>query len=410
MWIDLSPLRNNRDFRCVYAGQFVSFFGTMMSLVALPYQVYELTHSTLVVGLLGIAELLPLLVTAFIGGALADTIDRRSLLIKAEVGMMLCCLLLVGNALIAHPQVWLIFVIAAAMSALNGLHRPSLDAMVPRLVSHHEIESVSVLASLKSTVGMIGGPAVAGICISSFGLSWTYILDCSTFVFSILALSQVKSMVPAEKQARPSLRSIKEALSYAKSRQDLLGTYLVDLSAMIFAMPNALFPAIATLYGGTKVLGWFYSAPAIGALCVTLCSGWTKKVKRQGAAVIFAAMMWGLCIMAFGLSTHLGLALFFLALAGAADCISGIFRMTIWNETIPDKIRGRMASLEMVSYMSGPLLGNAQAGLMASLVGTQLAITMGAGLCLLLVSSCIFLMPPFWKYYRERAHPIENIA
>lgn len=409
MWLDISPFIKNRDFRFVYTGQFVSFFGTMISLVALPFQIYELTHSTLAVGLLGIAELIPLLMTAFIGGALADVMDRKTLLIRAEIGLTFCCLLLVANAFLNQPQVWLIFVVSALMSALNGLHRPSLDAMLPRLVNHHEIESVSVLVSLKGTVGMIGGPAIAGLCIARFGLPVTYIIDCLTFVFSILALSQVKSMVPPEIQAGPTLQSVKESLLYAKSRQDLLGTYLVDLAAMIFAMPNALFPAIASLFGGTKVLGWLYSAPAVGALFVTLFSGWTKKVKRHGVAVIFAAVCWGLAIMAFGLSHHLGWALFFLGLAGAADCVSAIFRTTIWNETIPDKIRGRMASLEMVSYMSGPLIGNAQAGMMASLMGTQIAITLGGGVCVLAILLCTFLLPQFWQYRRAK-NAIPNLV
>ena len=399
MWIDLSPLKRNRDFRFAYFGQFISFFGTMMSWVALPYQIYHLTNSTLAVGLLGIIELVPLLLTAFIGGALADVLDRRKLLIRAEIGMAIGCLCLTLNAMATHPQLWLVYLIAAVLSAISGLHRPSLDALMPRLVSHEEIQATSVLARFRSTVGMIGGPAVAGICIASFGLAWTFALDFLTFIVSIAALLQIKSIVPPENQEQPSFKSIVVAIRYAISRQELMGTYIIDFVAMIFAMPNALFPAMAVMLGGTKTLGWLYAAPAIGALIITVFSAWTKKIKRHGAAVAVAAVLWGSSIAGVGLSNHLLMIVFFLILAGAADCISGIFRTTIWNETIPDKLRGRMASLEMVSYMSGPLLGNAQVGFLASMTSIQFAISLGGSLCVIAVCLSIFLLPAFWKYH-----------
>lgn len=401
MWIDLSPLKKNRDFRYLFFGQFVSFFGTMMSLVALPYQIYQLTNSTLAVGLLGVVELVPLLLTAFIGGALADVMDRRKLLIRAELGMSLGCLVLVGNALLPHPHLWLVYVIAALLSALSGLHRPSLDALTPRLVKHEEIQATSVLAMFRSTIGMIGGPAVAGISIASLGLAWTFVFDFLTFLFSIGALSQIKSLAPAEMQESPSLKSVRASIQYAVSRQELLGTYIIDFFAMIFAMPNALFPAIAVIFGGTKALGWLYTAPAIGALFITVFSAWTKKIKRHGAAVALAAIFWGSFIACVGMSNKLIWVLLFLGLAGAADCVSGIFRTTIWNETIPDKFRGRMASLEMISYMSGPLLGSAQVGFLASMTSTQMAILVGGTLCVTSVILSIFFLPAFWKYARS---------
>lgn len=396
--IDLSPLKNNRDFRYLYFGQFISFFGTMMSMVAMPYQVYQLTHSTLAVGILGIVELVPLLLTAFIGGALADAVDRRKLLLRAEFGMAMGCFLLLGNALLPHPHLWVVYVISGLLSALSGLHRPSLDAMMPRLVSREELPATSVLGMLKGTIGMVGGPAVAGVSIASFGLPWTFAFDLLTFLLSICALSLIKSLPRAETLERPSIKSIGVAIQYAVNRQELLGTYVVDFVAMVFAMPNALFPAIAVAYGGTRALGWLYAAPAIGALAITVFSGWTKNVKRHGAAVAIAAMMWGTAIACVGLSDKLVFMLFFLTLAGAADSVSGIFRTTMWNETIPDKLRGRMASLEMVSYMSGPLLGNAQVGFLASMTSTQVAILIGGTLCVTGVILSVFLLPAFWAY------------
>lgn len=402
MWIDISPLRKNRNYRYLFMGQFVSFIGTMLSLVALPYQVYRLTESTLAVGLLGIVELVPLLITAFVGGALADTMDRRKLLLWAEFGMACGCLLLWINSLLAVPQIWVLFVIAGLMSALNGFHRPALDAMTPRLVTHEQIQAVSVLSSLKYNIGAIGAPAVAGLLIASVGVPWTFGIDFLTFMFSLWALSKIEKMKPLEQSQPPSFKSILEAIRYAISRPELLGTYIVDIVAMIFGMPNALFPAVAESLGSVKMVGWLYSAPSIGALIATILSGWTKKVKRHGVGVVYSATIWGLAIIAFGLTKQWFWVIFFLAIAGAADCMSGIFRTTIWNQTIPDRIRGRMAGLEMISYMSGPLLGNAEAGLVASLTNTQISIVSGGLLCVLGVILCVFLLPGFWKYHSEK--------
>jgi MFS family permease len=294
-----------------------------------------------------------------------------------------------------------IYLVAGLLSALNGLHRPSLDAMVPRLVKHDEIQSVAILATFKATIGMIGGPAIAGIFIASFGLPWTYAFDLFSFAISIIAISLIKAMPPLEKQKPPSLKSVSEAIRYAWSRPELLGTYVVDFAAMVFAMPNALFPAIAQSFGNTKLLGWLYSAPAIGAFILTLFSGWTRNIKRHGAAVICAAFLWGVSIVLFGIAHNPWGMLFFLVLAGAADSVSGIFRVTIWNETIPDTIRGRMASLEMISYMSGPLLGATQAGLMAAMFGLHQAIILGGVLCIIGVCLSAILLPGFWKYTKR---------
>lgn len=403
MFIDLSPLKNNKEYRYLYCGQFISFFGTMLSMVALPFQVYEMTQSTFAVGALGIIQLVPLLLTAFIGGALSDTMDRKTLLIRAEFALAIACSFLLLNALSPNPQLWLIYLLSALISALNGLHRPSLDAMMPRLVQPHEIQAASVLSMFKTVAGMIGGPAVAGVCIAQFGLAWTYGLDIASFLVSVLALQMLSSKAPAGDFEKPSLKKIKEAFSYAFSRHELLGTYLIDFIAMVFAMPNALFPAIAASMNDTKALGWLYSAPAAGALFVTVFSAWTKKVRYHGAAVSIAALMWGFFIICFGVAQSFFASLLFLALAGAADSISGIFRTTIWNETIPDRIRGRMASLEMIGYTSGPLLGNTQAGMMASFTGLHTAIILGGSLCITGVVISLLLLPKFWGYRKLTA-------
>ena len=406
--MDLSPLKNNRDFRYLYCGQFVSFIGAMLTFVALPYQIYELTLSTMAVGAMSIVELIPLLLTAFIGGAYADATDRRKMIVIAETGMALSCVILAINAALPHPHVWVLYVVGAINGALFGIHRPSLDALSPRLVQHHEIQAMSILTMFKASVGMIGGPALAGLLISTWGVFWVYIIDLGTFIVSILAVLQIRKMAPLAQGEKPSLKRMKEAVHYALSRQELMGTYLIDFMAMVFAMPNALFPAIAHHFNSAKLLGWLYSAPAVGALIATLLSGWTKKVHRHGAAVMFAALAWGVAIVAVGVSYHIYVVLFFLAAAGAADSISGIFRSTIWNETIPDKIRGRMSSLEMISYMSGPLLGNAQAGAIASFTSPPMAFMIGGSLCIIGVLISTWFLPAFWQYYRGEIIVPEN--
>ena len=372
MLLDISPLRRHRDFRLLFLGQFVSFFGSMITYVAVPYQVYELTKSSLLVGLLGTVQLVPLLLFGLWGGAYADAMDRRRLLIGAEALLAVVSAGLAVNAARAQPSVVAIFVLTAVMSAVNGFHRPTLEAMSPRLVDRDELPATAALASLRGSLGAIAGPAVGGLCIARFGLGATYLIDVATFVVSLAALAAMAAMPPADTASKPGLASIIEGLDYARRRPELLGTYIVDIVAMTFAMPTALFPAMAARWGGATAAGWLYSAMSIGSLVTTLLSGWTKKVTRRGAAVILAAAAWGVAVVALGYAPNLPLAVLCLALAGAADMVSAVFRMTIWNETIPAHLRGRLAGVEMISYMTGPLLGNARAGWMASLRSVQL--------------------------------------
>jgi MFS family permease len=398
MLLDLSPLRRHRDFRLLFFGQFVSFFGSMITYVAVPYQVYQLTSSSLLVGLLGTAQLVPLLLFGLWGGAYADAMDRRRLLIGAEVLLTLVSVGLALNAMRAHPSVGAIFVLTALMSAVNGFHRPTLEAMSPRLVDRDELPATAALTSLRGSLGAVAGPAVGGFCIARFGMAGTYMVDVVSFFASLAALGAMAAMPPAEEAAKPGLGSIVEGLDYARRRPELLGTYIVDIVAMMFAMPTALFPAMAERWGGATAAGWLYSSMPIGSLVATLFSGWTKQVSRRGAAVILSAAAWGVAVVAVGYATTLPLAVVCLTLAGAADMVSAIFRMTIWNETIPSHLRGRLAGVEMISYMTGPLLGNTRAGWMASLRSVQVSIVGGGAVCVAAVLLCIPLLPRFWRY------------
>src|SRR4029079_14412903 len=387
----------------------------MITYVAVPYQLYQLTGSSLAVGLLGTVQLVPLLLSALWGGAYADAMDRRRLLIGAEVVLAVISLGLAVNAFLPHPSVAAIFVLAAAASAVTGVHRPTLEAMSPRLVDRDELPATAALSALRGILGAVAGPAVGGLCIAHCGRTATYLIDVATFVVSLAALARMADMPAAAEAAKPGLRSIVEGLNYARRRPELIGTYVVDIVAMTFAMPMALFPALAQGWGGASAAGWLYAAMPFGSFVMTLFSGWSKKVSRRGAAVVIAAAGWGVAIVALGHAGNFPLALGCLALAGAADAVSGLFRMTIWNETIPTHLRGRLAGVEMISYMTGPLLGNARAGWMASARSTTFSIVAGGWICLAAVLLCIPLLPAFWRYRptettNERREPGDEVA
>jgi MFS family permease len=398
MLIDISPLRISRDYRLLFFGQLISAFGTAMSLVVVPMQVYQLTGSTLLVGLLSASEFVLILLLAFVGGAYADFIDKRRMLRLTEIGQTLVTVILVLNALLARPQVWLLFVCAALHAGLAALQRPSFEAMMQKIVPPELMSSVSALNSLRWNVTTILGPSLAGIILANFGARVAYSIDLVTFAASLTAVFMI-SAVPkaAQTEERPTLKSITEGLHYAWRRKEILGTYLIDMNAMFFGMPTALFPAIAANFGAGTV-GFFYAAPSIGALLATLTSGWTKNVHRHGLFVIIAAALWGVAIIFFGFAQNLYLALFCLALAGGFDMISGVFRMTIWNQTIPHHLRGRLAGLEMISYTSGPKLGDAEAGLIATLFSVRTSVVSGGILCVVGTALISALIPQFIHY------------
>src|SRR5205807_4534592 len=257
----------------------------MITFVAVPYQVYQLSHSTLLVGTLGLVELAAMLVFAMLGGALADAADRRSMVLLSEAGLMAGSLLMAGNAALPHPLLWLIFAVALLWGSLDALQRPSLDALLPRLVEREELAAAGALMSLRGTVGMIAGPALAGVLITLIGLPATYLVDVATFVVGLGCLFLMKAMPPAVDAERPSLRRVLEGIRYARSRPELIGTYVVDIVAMTFGMPMALFTAIAQGLCGPSVLGLRYAAPAVGSFLFFATRGWARHVHRHGMGV-----------------------------------------------------------------------------------------------------------------------------
>ena len=407
---DLRPLRRHRDYRLLTVGQSVSFFGSMVTYVAVPYQVYEITESSLAVGMVGVVQMVAILALAFLGGALADAADRRRLVRWAEAGELGCCLVLLGNASLDRPPVWPVFVLAAAMSGLNAIQRPALQGLVPRIVDRDELTAAGAIDALTRTIGMIAGPAFAGVLLAGPGLEVAFAVDAATFAVSLGALALMRASPPPPDAEPPSLRQVVEGLRYARSRPELIGTYVVDMAAMFFGMPMALFPELAERYGGSAALGALYAAPSVGAFLATVTSGWTGRVHRHGRAITLAAAGWGLAIVGFGVAPELELALLALAAAGAADMVSGIFRMSMWNQTIPDHLRGRLAAIEMLSYTSGPLLGNAESGAAAALFGVRAAVVSGGVLCVASVGGAAAALPAFWNYDARRNPQVSGIS
>jgi MFS family permease len=395
--MDFTPLRRHRDYRLLFAAQFVSFVGTMVTYVALPYQMYRLTQSSFAVGLLGLVELIALLAVAFVGGVLADAVDRRRMVLVTDAALG------AGSAALTvlaytHASSWTLYPVAAWMAAASALQRPSMEGLVPRLVDREEIPATAALAMFRGSIGMIGGPALGGALIATVGLPGTYLVDVLSYGASLVCLWMIRAVPPSPDAERPSVAAVREGFRYARSRQELIGTYVVDFVAMVFGMPLALFPAMADQLGGPRVLGMLYAAPAAGALVASFGGRWIPHVHRHGLAVMLAATVWGAAVVAFGVGSSLVPALTWLAIAGGADAVSGMFRMTMWNTTIPDTLRGRLASIEMVSYMSGPLLGHFEAGIVAAAFGVRASVVSGGVLCVAGVLVCGAWLPRFVRY------------
>ncbi|TDD29156.1 MFS transporter [Nonomuraea terrae] len=396
--IDLSPLRDSRDYRLLFSSGVITMFGTMIAMVAVPYQMKELTDSYLAVGLVSLAEFVPMVVCGLWGGAIADALDRHKIIVLSELGLLITSSALMVNAMLPDPQVWVLYVMGAVSTGIACLQRPSLEAVIQQVVRHDQQSAAAVLSSLRWNFGAIVAPALAGLLLAQYGPALAYGLDSLTFLLSLLLLWRVSSLPPSEDAAPASLKSLVEGVRYAVSRHDLMGTYLVDIAAMVFAMATALYPFLADELRAPGALGLFYSAAAVGALVASVTGRWTARVQRHGLGVIVAATLWGVAVALTALAPNVWLIFACIALAGAADMISGIFRMTMWNQTIPQEFRGRLAGIELLSYASGPMLGNARAGLMANLGGTRFSLGAGGLLCVGAVLALAAALPRFRRY------------
>jgi MFS family permease len=396
--IDLTPLKKYRDFRNLWTAGLISYLGSMITYVALPFQLKEITHSYVAVGLLGVIEIVPLIIFGLYGGVLADSVDRKKMVWATEAGALLLVLFLLSNSWFWDPKVIIIYIVAGLFAVVDGLQRPSMDAMLPRLVGHEDLPAASALMSLRWQFGVIVGPTIGGIIFSTLSISAGYAIDIATYVISLIFLARVRSIPPSLEAEKPSLAALFDGVRYSFSRQDLMGTYLIDLAAMFFAMPNALFPFWADEIAAPWALGLFYAAGTVGSVIVTLTSGWTRTYRFHGRAVILAAIGWGLAVAASGLTHSLVLILIFLTIAGASDMVSALFRGNIWNQTIPDELRGRLAGIELLSYSVGPLAGQLRAASMAAATTLSISVTSGGLMCVLVVAISAIFLPKFRKY------------
>jgi len=397
MLLDLSPLRVSRDYRLLFFGQLVSFFGSMMTFIVVPWQMYQLTGSSAMVGYIALAEFVPMFTLAFVGGALADYVDKRMMLRLTEIGQTFLTAVLLVNALLPEAQIWILFVCVALHAGLAALQRPAYESFIQKVIPTDMMSAVMALNSIRFHIGMIVGPAVAGIIATQLSPAVAYSIDLVTFAASLIAVFMLRFVPAPENAERPSFAGVKRGVRYAVSRQELLGTYFIDIAAMFFAFPQALYPALAVIYG-ERYIGFFPAAIAIGALTASLTSGWTRNIHRHGVMVTVAALMWGVAILFFGLVESIVPALLFLGAAGFFDMISGIFRGSIWNQTIPNYLRGRLASLEMISYLTGPMLGSAKMGIVAEKWSVKFALVSGGIMCVVAVAGIALLLPKFYRY------------
>jgi MFS family permease len=381
--VDIGPLKHSRDFRFLFSGQLVSTLGTQLTVVAIPYQVYRLTHSSLDVGLVSLAQLVPLMACSLIGGAVADAHDRRRLLLVTELLLAVVSTLLALNARSAQPSLWPLFLLPAVAGGLAGFDRPAFNALIPRLVPTTDLAAAYALWQVQMQVGTVIGPALAGLVLSGVGLSAVYWLDAATFVLSCVSVLGMGPQPPSPGARRPGWRSILEGFSYVRGRQIIQGVYLLDLNAMVFGMPRALFPALAinVFQGGARTVGLLFAAPGAGALVGALTTGWVNRIRRQGRAVIVAVVIWGCAITLFGLVDVLWVALLLLAVAGWADVVSAVFRNTILQSAVPDRLRGRMSAVQIAVVQGGPRLGDLEAGLVAEAFGATFSVVSGGIAC-----------------------------
>jgi MFS family permease len=383
--LDVAPLRLDRDYRLLWAGQIVSGIGNNVVRVALPYQVYVLTGSALAIAALTAVQLVPILAFSLGGGAIADAVDRRRLLVATAVGLAGSSLALAALSLLPSPPLLGILAVAFLAASLTAIDQPARSSAVPRLVPPERLPAAIALSQLNFQTAAVVGPAIGGLVIATAGLPAAYAVDVLSFGASVVALARIAPLPPLGQVARPGLAAVREGLRFAVSRRVILATFAIDLDAMVFGMPTAVFPilALTTFHAGPAGVGLLTAAPAAGAFLGALLSGWVSAVRRPGRAVIVAVAAWGAAITAFGLVTFsLPLALACLAAAGAADVLSAVFRGTIVQLETPDRLRGRVTALHLLVVTSGPRLGDIEAAGVASIFGAQASVVSGGLICL----------------------------
>jgi MFS family permease len=401
--VDVTPLRLSRDFRRLWAGQGVSAVGGMITSAALPYQVFHETNSTLAVGLLGIVQLVPLLTFSLVGGALADSVDKRRMLLVVNAAALMCSLSLAMNASLDDPQVWLLYVIGASVSATLAASFPVTRSLLPLLLPEDMRPAAYALQSTYFSFAMMAGPALGGVLIGGAGLTTAYGVDVASYVVALIAFAGLAPSPPVAGAMRASRDSIVAGLRFLRGHSVVMSIFGIDLLAMVFGMPRALFPALTErLHGGPVLYGLLLSSVAAGAFIASITSGWALRIQRQGYAVLVAVSVWGAAIAVAGLTRVPALVLVLLAVAGGADMLSGVYRSTIAADVTPDDLRGRVSGVEIAVYAGGPVLGDVEAGIVGGLFGIPFAIISGGIACVAGAAAFAKLVPAFARYERTR--------
>ena len=400
---DVTPLRGSSDFRRLWVGLLVSESGHQFTIVASFIQVKRLTGSTLAVGAIGLVGLVSLLAGTLVAGRVLDVVDRRRLLIHAQFAYMAAAAILLGGALAGDPPVALVYAGVALLSATSAVDGPARNAMTPRLVGRELVPAAAALNQIVWQVTALVGPALAGIVIARLGLPWAYAIDLVTYAAMLIAALGIRPVPPERSaDAKTGWAAVREGFGYLRGRPVLGSTFVVDIIAMVFGMPRALFAflAVSRFHAGATVTGLLFSAPAVGALVGAATTGWVARIRHQGRAVLWSVALWGVGITLFGLvGDHLLLALFFLAFAGAADVVSAVFRNTILQLSVPDALRGRMSGIHILVVTGGPRLGDLEAGVVASAFTPFVSVVSGGLLCIAGTALLAVFVPSFRRYH-----------
>jgi MFS family permease len=413
---DITPLRVSPDYRRLWLGTGVSVVGQQMTVVAVSIQIYALTRSSFDVGLVGAFAFGPLAVFGLYGGAIADAVDRRRLILTTSTALMLLSGVLFVQALLHNGSVALLYAIIAVQSGFFAVNNPARNAIIPRLIGLDLLPAANALSQVTQNLGLTVGPMLGGVLIGTSGVKAAYAVDVATYLVSVYAAWRLPPIPPLADEAdavdetaagaaaaargRVGLESVVEGLQYLRTRTNLLMSFLVDLVAMVFGMPRALFPAVAVkIYGGgAGTVGLLTAAPAVGALTGALFSGGLPRIRKQGRAVLVAIVVWGVAIAAFGFVSTLWVGLALLAVAGCADMVSAVFRSTILQVATPDALRGRLQGVFIVVVAGGPRLGDVESGSVASIFGERVSIVSGGVLCVMGVAALTAAFPRFARY------------
>ena len=395
--VDTRPIRIS-DYRRLLVGQGTAFIGSMLTQVAVPVEVYAISHSSLLVGLVGFAGLLPIVVFGLYGGAIADAVDRGRLYLWSSVGTWLVTIALLVQSLIGLDSVPVLLGLVAVQAGAFAVASSARGAIIPRIVPSDLVASANTLNFTVGNVGQVVGPLLAGVLLSlQHGFAYAYGLDAVLFTAALYSAIRLPPIPPDGSLGRPGFRSVIDGLVFIGSRPVLLMSFLVDIVAMVLAMPRALYPEVADeRFHGS--VGPLYAALAIGSVLAGISGGWIARVRRRGVALTAAVVAWGTAVAISGLAHQLWLVVVLLALAGAADLVSAVFRQTILQTYAPDEMRGRMQGVFIAVVAGGPRLGDVRAGAMAAATSATVSWVGGGVACVVVVLVAAIAVRPFWNY------------